>query len=109
MKRIFDKIIGWLNGIPADKYKHFAVGTAVAAGEVARKTIAYVRLYKENKLLSTIAYSRSYEGAVPYDTLRTLTDVQKQQARTNMGVQSADELLEDADFIAQLETKLGIA
>ena len=31
MKQIFDKIVGWLNGIPADKYKHFAVGTAVAA------------------------------------------------------------------------------
>lgn len=31
MKRIFDKIIGWLNGIPADKYKHFAAGTTVAA------------------------------------------------------------------------------
>lgn len=31
MKRIFDKIVGWLNGIDADKYKHFAVGTAVAA------------------------------------------------------------------------------
>lgn len=31
MKRILDKVVGWLNGIPADKYKHFAVGTAVAA------------------------------------------------------------------------------
>lgn len=31
MKDIIDKIIGWLNGIGADKYKHFAVGTAVAA------------------------------------------------------------------------------
>lgn len=31
MKKIFDKIVGWLNGIGADKYKHFAVGTAVAA------------------------------------------------------------------------------
>lgn len=31
MKRIFDKIVGWLNGIPADKYKHFAVGATVAA------------------------------------------------------------------------------
>ena len=31
MKRIFDKIVGWLNSIPADKYKHFAVGAAVAA------------------------------------------------------------------------------
>lgn len=28
---------------------------------------------------------------------------------TIWGVQSADELLEDADFIAQLKTKLGIA
>ena len=35
-----------------------------------------------------------------------ITDAQKQQARTNIGVQSADELLEDADFIAQLKTKL---
>lgn len=31
MKRIFDKIVGCLNGIGADEYKHFAVGTAVAA------------------------------------------------------------------------------
>lgn len=31
MKRIFDKIVGWLNGIGADKYKHFAVGAFVAA------------------------------------------------------------------------------
>lgn len=36
-------------------------------------------------------------------------DTQKQQARTNIGVKSADELLEDVDFIAQLKTKLGIA
>lgn len=36
-------------------------------------------------------------------------DTQKQRARSNIGVQSADELLEDADFIAQLKTKLGIA
>lgn len=32
MERIFDKVVGWLNSVPADKYKHFAVGTAVAAG-----------------------------------------------------------------------------
>ena len=31
MKNIVDKIVGWLNSIGADKYKHFAVGTAVAA------------------------------------------------------------------------------
>lgn len=31
MKRIFDKIVGWLNNIPADKYKHFALGAVIAA------------------------------------------------------------------------------
>lgn len=182
-------------------------------------TIAYIRLYSGNKQLSNISYSRTYEGAVPYDASKTLTsdqqdvalsniglnfvhvdysligstlddstynklltakgiilenvpdrnnspslcfvgssdtvtttfvsefnervrfvltlshirkklslravgyatdvvrygegqnltDVQKQQARSNIGVQSADELIEDADFIAQLKTKLGIA
>lgn len=40
---------------------------------------------------------------------QSLTDTQKSTARSNIGVQSADELLEDADFIAQLKTKLGIA
>lgn len=31
MKQLFDKIVGWLNSIPADKYKHFALGTVIAA------------------------------------------------------------------------------
>lgn len=31
MKQLFDKIIGWLNSIGADKYKHFALGTVIAA------------------------------------------------------------------------------
>lgn len=31
MKRLLNKIVGWLNRIPADKYKHFAVGAAIAA------------------------------------------------------------------------------
>lgn len=31
MKQLLDKIVGWLNRIPADKYKHFAVGAAIAA------------------------------------------------------------------------------
>lgn len=31
MRRAIEKIIGWLNGIGADKYKHFAVGAAIAA------------------------------------------------------------------------------
>ena len=31
MKRAIEKIVGWLNRIPADKYKHFAVGASLAA------------------------------------------------------------------------------
>lgn len=31
MKNIITKIVGWMNRIPADKYKHFAVGAAIAA------------------------------------------------------------------------------
>lgn len=31
MKRLLNKIVGWLNGIPADKYNHFAVGASLAA------------------------------------------------------------------------------
>lgn len=31
MKNIIDKIIGWLNGIGADKYKHFALGAVIAS------------------------------------------------------------------------------
>lgn len=46
------------------------------------------------------------DDVVRYGVSQNLTDTHKQQARTNIGVQSADELLEDADFIAQLKTKL---
>lgn len=31
MKNIITKIVGWLNKIGADKYKHFAVGAVMAA------------------------------------------------------------------------------
>lgn len=31
MKKIFNKIVGWLNRISADKYKHFALGAVIAA------------------------------------------------------------------------------
>lgn len=30
MKQLLDKIVGWLNRIGADKYKHFAVGAVIA-------------------------------------------------------------------------------
>lgn len=31
MKNIITKVVGWMNRIPADKYKHFAVGASLAA------------------------------------------------------------------------------
>lgn len=31
MKNIITKIVGWMNRIPADKYKHFALGAVIAA------------------------------------------------------------------------------
>lgn len=67
-----------------------------------------IKLDKSTKILSNINANSTYIGTVRYIEKQSLTDTQKQQARTNIGVKSADELLEDADFIAQLKTKLGI-
>jgi len=72
-------------------------------------TYCQIELNKSTKFLSGIGAGLTYEGSVRYAEAQDLTDAQKQQARTNMGVQSADELLADDDFIAQLKTKLGIA
>ena len=83
-------------------------GTKVFVGLNLANTSAYIAL-RTNHRLTNVSYLRTYDGAVPYDASKTLTNTQKQQARTNIGVQSADELLADDDFIAQLKTKLGIA
>ena len=64
---------------------------------------------KSNKKLYSVLQVDLHFDSVRYSVSQNLTDVQKQQARTNIGVQSADELLADDDFIAQLKTKLGIA
>lgn len=80
-------------------------GNKVFVGFNLTNTAAHIVLYT-NHNLTNIRYSRTYAGAVPYDTLITLTDTQKQQARTNIGVKSPNELLADDDFIAQLKTKL---
>ena len=46
--------------------------------------------------------------AVSFNTKQYLTTGQQAQARTNIGVQSADDLLADDNFIAQLKAKLGL-
>lgn len=82
-------------------------GTKVFAGLNLANTSAYIVLYANHRL-STVRYLRTYDGAVPYDASKALTSAQQAVARTNIGVKSADELLADDDFIAQLKTKLGI-
>ena len=72
-------------------------------------TMVYMALLASTKKLNLLTSWPFNSGSVIYNATQTLTDTQKQQARTNIGVQSADELIEDADFIAQLKTKLGIA
>lgn len=69
-------------------------------------SIVYTTLDLTTKRLNAPISKSILDGAVQYGSVQSLTDVQKQQARTNIGVQSADELLENADFIAQLKTKL---
>lgn len=69
-------------------------------------SIVYVNLDLTTKRLNAPTSKSMLDGSVQYGSVQSLTDVQKQQARSNIGVQSAGELLEDADFIAQLKTKL---
>lgn len=71
-------------------------------------TESYIDYTKLNKNLSSLTQVDLHFDSVRYSVAQTLSNIKKQQARTNIGVQSADELLEDADFIAQLKTKLGI-
>lgn len=78
----------------------------------------YFLTINSNTIISQISFNKNTKGlsnslntdlhfdSVRYNVTQTLTNTQKQQARTNIGVKSADELLEDADFIAQLKTKL---
>lgn len=75
---------------------------------VTGNTYCIFTFNKSTKLLSGISSGLTYAGSVRYAETQSLTDTQKQQARSNIGVQSADELLEDDDFIAQLKTKLGL-
>lgn len=68
--------------------------------------ISQISFNKGTKALSNSLNTDLHFDSVRYNVTQTLTNTQKQQARTNIGVKSADELLEDADFIAQLKTKL---
>lgn len=76
----------------------------IAIGEV--KDVYYISYNKNTKALAAIVHDYTDNGCVRYVQEQSLTNTQKQQARTNIGVKSANELLEDADFIAQLKTKL---
>lgn len=75
---------------------------------VTGNTYSIFTLNKSTKLLSGISSGLTYGGSVRYVEDQGLTNTQKQRARSNIGVQSADELLADDNFIAQLKTKLGL-
>lgn len=77
-------------------------------GFVTGTTYSMFTLNKSTKLLSGISSGLTYGGSVRYAEGQGLTNTQKRQARSNIGVQSADELLADDNFIAQLKTKLGL-
>lgn len=83
-------------------------GSCVFVSFVTGTTYSIFTLNKSTKLLSGISSGLTYGGSVRYAEDQGLTNTQKQQARSNIGVQSADELLADDNFIAQLKTKLGL-
>lgn len=84
-------------------------GSCLFVSFVTGNMYSIFTLNKSTKLLSGISSGLTYGGSVRYAEDQSLTDTQKSTARSNIGVQSADELLADDDFIAQLKTKLGIA
>ena len=99
------------NGTNYDGPTVFIKGHTGSTGQLffaqdASSVVRQINLNINNKTLSTISSIELHFDSIRYSVTQTLTDAQKQQARTNIGVQSADELLEDADFIAQLKTKL---
>ena len=84
------------NGSTFCYFISFATGT----------TYYEISVNKSTKYLSIIGSNLISKYSILYNEAQSLTDPQKQQVRSNIGVQSADELLENADFIAQLKTKL---
>lgn len=99
------------NGTNYDGPTVFIKGHAGSTGQLffaqdASSVVRQININLNNKTLSTVSSIELHFDSVRYEVTQTLTNTQKQKARTNIGVQSADELLEDADFIAQLKTKL---
>lgn len=69
-------------------------------------TCQYTKSTKTFKAIGNTALRDN--SAVVFNREQSLTTSQQAQARANIGVQSAAELLADDDFIASLKTKLGI-
>lgn len=102
------------NGTNYDGPTVFIKGHTGSTGQLffaqdASSVVRQISLNLNNKTLSAISSIELHFDSIRYGVSQNLTDVQKQQARTNIGVKSAAELLEDADFIAQLKTKLETA
>lgn len=83
-------------------------GSCIFVSFVTGDTYCIFTLNKSTKLLSGISSGLTHGGSVRYTEKQSLNNTQKEQARSNIGVQSADELLADDNFIAQLKAKLGL-
>lgn len=78
----------------------------IAIGDI--RDVYYISYNKNTKALATVVHNYTDTGCVRYAQEQSITNTQQSVARNNIGVQSADELLADDDFIASLKTKLGI-
>lgn len=81
-------------------------------GQVLGTSVEFGTAMGDNKgLQDTLSASSDFgakmaAGLLSYSTAQTLTEAQQAQARENIGITQG--LLNDADFIAELKTKLGL-
>ena len=82
-------------------------GSCIFVGFVTGNMYSIFTLDKSTKLLSGISSGTTYGGSVRYAEAQDLTDAQKQQARTNIGVQYVVESYDDViDTLANSDCTL---
>lgn len=77
--------------------------SCIFVGFATGTTYCQIRLDKSTKILSNINANLTYVGTVRYIEKQDLTDTQKQQARTNIGAASFDDVFND--YVANGGTK----
>ena len=72
----------------------------------SRGYMAYAAYYPDTRVITFRGVLKSLDVDSVHFTTQTLTEAQQAQARKNIGITQG--LLNDADFIAELKTKLGL-